>query len=162
VNLIKKERGKFSFQLTKEEKQLLLALLGHYPLVPARHQSLSKSAPPSENETNQRLLDEALAEQRRENQQRIKTLLNDKRHFHRADPGWRLALSASGIEWLLQVLNDIRVGSWINLGSPKDHLWEFDLNEASAPHAWAMETAGWFQSALLEALQGDDPAPRPE
>ena len=32
--------------------------------------------------------------------------------------GLQLTLSGPEIEWLLQVLNDVRVGSWIALGSP--------------------------------------------
>lgn len=153
MNLLKREKNRFTFHLPKREKQLLLAVLGRYPLVPARHQPLSKSAAPDRNESNQRLLDEALAEQRQENRRRLRTLLEDTRHFRKAQTGWHLVLSGSEVEWLLQVLNDVRVGSWVLLGAPADDLWNFDLNEQTAPHAWTMEVAGWYEAALLEALQ---------
>jgi hypothetical protein len=69
------------------------------------------------------------------------------------EAGGRLSLSPAEVEWVLQVLNDIRVGSWIILGSPEERLPE--LNETNAPHVWAMEMAGHFQAQLLEALQGE-------
>lgn len=131
---------------------MLLAALSRYPLVPPAHQSLSKGPAAAETETDQRLLDEALAEQRQENQRHLKALLKDSQRFKEIENGCRLTLSAGDVEWLLQVLNDVRVGSWIMLGAPEKDLWDFDLNETTAPHAWAMEIAGLFQMQLLEAL----------
>jgi hypothetical protein len=155
VNLLKSNRNKLIFGLPTREKELLLALLSRYPLIPAGHQPLSKTTVLPESETNQRLLDDALAEHRRENQRHLKRLIEDTRHLRKAERGWHLLLTVSEIEWLLQVLNDIRVGSWIVLGSPEKNLRDFELNENTAPHAWTMETAGWFEAALLEALHDE-------
>jgi hypothetical protein len=152
VKLVRTQKEKRIFHLGRREKQLLLALLDRYPLIPPAYQRLSKSTAADERETDQRLLDEALAEQRQENAKQLRTLLRDGRRFRDTETGCRLTLSATDIEWLLQVLNDIRVGSWIKLGSPENDLWDFELNEATAPHAWAMEMAGYFQVNLLEAL----------
>lgn len=153
MNLLKLENGDFTFHLSKREKLLLLAVLDRYPLIPSRHQPLSKSAASAESETDQRLLDEALAEHRQENKRRLQTWLENEQRFTKTDSGWHLLLNRSEIEWLLQVLNDIRVGSWIILGSPEKDLWDFTLNEKTAPLGWTMEMAGWFEAALLEALQ---------
>jgi hypothetical protein len=155
VNLLERDNDQFTFHLSRREKPLLLALLDRYPLIPARYQPLSRSAAQAESQTDQRLLDEALTEHRIENQSRLKSLLESERHFQQCDTGWRLVLSGSEMEWLLQVLNDVRVGSWVRMGSPEKNLWEFDLDESNAPHAWAMEIAGFFESALLEALHQD-------
>ena len=62
------------------------------------------------------------------------------------------ALSGSELEWLLQVLNDIRVGSWIILGSPEQ--WFEAATPQTAPHLWAMELAGAFEMAFLPAVEG--------
>jgi hypothetical protein len=64
-----------------------------------------------------------------------------------------LSLKISEAEWLLQVLNDIRVGSWLRLGSP-DRTEEFmaALSEQTAPYFWAMEVSGHFQMVLVHAL----------
>jgi hypothetical protein len=151
------ENGKQLFHLSKRELALLLALLKRYPLVPPAYQRLSKSAQ-AKHESDQRLLEEALAERRQENKRQIENLLKNRAVLSETQGGWRLALSPSEMEWVLQVLNDIRVGSWILLGAPPDNLWNFDLNEANAPQAWAMEVAGRFELHLLAAL-GPDSAP---
>jgi hypothetical protein len=124
-------------------------VLDRYPVVPAAHHRLSKSDP---DETDQRLLNDALAEQRRENKKQLQALLKSRRRFHRMKTGCRMKLSTGEIEWLLQVLNDVRVGSWITLGSP-EYDWHMVLDDKSAPHVWALELSGYFQSRLLEALR---------
>jgi hypothetical protein len=156
VKLIKSDRDKFAFHLGKREKQLLLAVLDRYPLIPSAHQSLSKSTVPGQTEADQRMLDEALAEQRQENKRQLQRLLNDEQRLRDTETGCRLTLTAPDIEWLLQVLNEVRVGSWILLGSPEKNLWDFELNKETAPHAWAMEMAGFFQAGLLAALRPGD------
>lgn len=154
--LLGKEKSKYIFLLPQFEKKLLVALLNRYPLVPPKHQVLSKTIPAAENDANQQLLEESLAEHREQNRRRLRTLLRSGRHFKRAGSAWRLILSPTQMDRLLQALNDIRLGCWIGLGSPEYDLWDFELNEASAPAAWAMETAGWFEVALLEAMAPGD------
>jgi hypothetical protein len=61
------------------------------------------------------LIEEALAEQRSENKRQLQAMLADPSRFTERDGGWQFAMSHSDLEWLLQVLNDIRVGSWIML-----------------------------------------------
>jgi hypothetical protein len=152
LKLVRTAKEKFVFHLGKREGRMLLAVLGRYPVVPSAYQPLSKTSATGGNQADQHLLDEALAEQRQENQRHLQALLNDKQRFKQVEKGCRLTLSGGDIEWLLQVLNDVRVGSWIILGAPEQDLWDFELNESTAPHAWAMEMAGAFQAVLLEAL----------
>jgi hypothetical protein len=154
VKVVRRHKEKTVLLLEKGEKPLLLALLNRYPLIPSAYQPLSRTAISSEHEADQRLLDEALAEQRQENKRQLQTLLKTPRRFRKVQAGWHLSLSAPDIEWLLQVLNDVRVGSWIILGSPERDLPDLELSEQAAPHAWAMEMAGYFQAQLLEALGG--------
>jgi hypothetical protein len=53
---------------------------------------------------------------------------------------------------VLQVLNDIRVGSWVQLGEPNINTRELpELSEQNMQYAWAIEMAGLFQHTLLEA-----------
>jgi hypothetical protein len=152
VNLIRSTKQQFQFRLGRREKQVLLGLLNLYPCLPAAHQPLSKSGGLPGQETGQGLLDEALAEQRQENRRQLQALLADPGRFQEQETGWRLSLSPADLEWLLQVLNDIRVGSWVLLGSPEEQL--VGLDEKTAPHYWAMEMSGQFQMQFLEAMQG--------
>jgi hypothetical protein len=148
LKLSKTTTNQFQFQLTHREKDLLLHVLGLYPRIPPGHQPLSRGA--ESEESNQRLLDDALAETRAQNQQELRTLLADPARLRKEGRGWCLTLSSGDFEWLLQVLNDVRVGSWILLGSPETPLEV--LNAESAPNLWAMEMAGSFQMRFLELL----------
>ena len=145
---------RFVFHLGKRDKHFLLELLKLYPRMPSAHQPLSKSAPSAQKQSNQELLDEALTEQRAENKKQLEGLLADKERFKETESGCRLSLTPGDVEWLLQVLNDIRVGSWVRLGSPEPKLELATLNNLTAPDFWSMEIAGYFQVHLLEALGG--------
>jgi hypothetical protein len=139
------------FRLGPREKDLLLTVLRLYPCVPPVYQPLSKAA--AVEESSQQLLDEALAEQRAENRRQLNRLLADPKRLAETQTGWQLSLSPADAEWLLQVLNDVRVGSWAILGSPEDGAGRLDA--ATLPHVWAMNLAGAFQMELLAALEGD-------
>ena len=153
MKLIQATQRRLVFQLGQREQRLLRQVLKLYPRVPSAHQKLSQSSRLPDPEANQRLLDEALAEQRAENKKQLQALLADPRRFKPTETGTRLSLSPAEVEWVLQVLNDVRVGSWILLGSPDEKRME--LNERTAPDLAAMETAGYFEAQLLEALRGE-------
>lgn len=150
MRLIRSSPGEFVFHLGQRDKVLLLEVLKLYPRIPAAGQPLTKSPDLPDHEANQRLLAEALAEQRAENKNHLSAFLADPRRFADRPTGCRLALSRADLEWLLQILNDVRVGSWIMLGSPDEK--PAKLNPITAQHFWAMEMAGAFQIKLLEAL----------
>jgi hypothetical protein len=149
VKLIRASKDKYQIFLTQKERDLLLLVLRLYPRIPSGYQRLSK-APPKEN-ADQKLLDDALAESRLENKRGLDALLNDPKKVKQEDAGWRFILSTGDLEWLLQVLNDVRIGSWIELGSPERPLEA--LNAKTAPAVWAMEMAGAFQMSFLELLR---------
>ena len=159
MKLIRADKDRFTFGMGKREKGLLFQILQLYPLVPPAHHQLSKSDDGKAHAENQRLLEEALAEQRRENRRRLLEMLNDPTRFRESDAGPRFTLTASEMEWLLQVLNDVRVGSWLALGEPEE-LDVPEVNQTNAPYLLAMESAGYFESALLDALGVKNP-PRP-
>lgn len=149
MKLLRVENDRRVFELAKGEKDLLEIALGFYPVIPSAHQRLSKSSQP--NDANQHLLDEALAEQRKENKKLVQDLLSNPRRFRETEDSVEMTLSAAEIEWLLQVLNDVQVGNWILLGSPEKRP-RFSLNSENARHVLAMDLACMFQSELLEAI----------
>ncbi len=154
MKVLRRTKDGLVLHLGKREKQLLFGLLRLYPCVPPAHQPISKTGSLPELEASQALLDEALAEQRAENKKQLQAFLSDPNCFAEDASGWRMTLSPAVLEWLLQIVNDIRVGSWINLGSPEEKLEV--LTPKTAPHVWAMQMAGYIQMELLEALR---PAP---
>jgi hypothetical protein len=150
VKLLRVENERYFFRLGHDEKALFEFLLRLYPVIPSTHQALSKSA--ANKDENQRLLDEALAEQRKENKQHVETLLKDTGHFKETESHIEMNLTAGEIEWLLQVLNDVRVGHWILLGSPEEHP-RFDPDAENAAYVLTMGFAGTFQMDLLMAIK---------
>ena len=150
MKLVKATKARLVFELGQREKRSLPQILKLYPCMPSGHHMLSKSGRLPDRVANQQLLDEALAEQRAENKKQVQALLADPRRFEHTETGVRLSLSPADVEWLMQVLNDIRVGSWVILGSPDKK--PVELNAATVPHFLAMEMAGYFQMQLLEAL----------
>ena len=135
--------------LGKREKHFLVELLSRFPCLPSTHRLSKTSKIP---EASQRLLDEALSEQRNEKKRQVQGFLQDSRRFEPIESGYRLSLSKTEAEWLLQVLNDIRVGSWVLMGAPEENLRAESLNKESARHFWSMELAGYFQMEVLSAL----------
>ena len=148
MKLLRRVKGKCFFQLGRREKDLLLSVLSLYPRIPSEYQRLSKVT--SVDEASQKLLEDALADQRAENKRRLQALLTESGRFVKHENGWRLALSLAELEWLLQILNDVRVGSWLVLGSPETRFEA--VTEKTAPHIWAMEMAGGFQMEFLAAI----------
>jgi hypothetical protein len=59
------------------------------------------------------------------------------------------------IEWLLQVLNDVRLGSWIALGSPDlEREDQLAVTIQTLPHLQRMELAGRLEMFFLNAISG--------
>lgn len=154
MKLIRADQDKFEFQIPSAEKELLFHILGLYPLVPPTHHRLSKGQIP-DHEADQQLLEESLAAQRRQNRKQIDAMLKEPGRFVAGKHGCRVSFTRAEIEWLLQVCNDVRMGSWIALGSPDlqaEHQLRF--SKASAPHMIAMDVAGFFEMSLLNAVSG--------
>jgi len=151
VRFVRTGKNGHVFHFSLREKQLLFETLKLYPLVPASHPRLSKGKATPQSDENQRLLEDSLAEQRAENRRQMLAMLNDAERFREVKTGFELALAPGDLEWLLQVLNDVRVGSWLKLGEPEQGS-EPEVNSRNAKYLIAMELGGMFESVLLSAL----------
>ncbi len=152
MKLLRTEKEHYIFELATRERELLKLVLTLYPVIPPAHQRVSKSSGPA-NKENQRLLDDALAEHRKENKKLVGAFLADSSRFQEVETVSHMRLTSAEVEWLLQILNDVRVGNWILLGSPEEELPRLDSQDPNAPHLWAMELAGVFQMQLLDAMR---------
>lgn len=146
----------FLLRLSAREKQIFFDTLKLYPLVSATHHRLTK-AEDAQSAENQLLLEESLAQHRTENRRQLEAMLTDPERLKKSGAGFRLQLKVTDIDWLLQVLNDVRVGSWLHLGEP-DEDKPPEITPENFQYALAMEVCGAFQSALLAAL-GDTESP---
>jgi hypothetical protein len=150
MKLRRTPKGNFTFQLSAREQQRLFEIIRLYPLVPASHHRLTRTALTPSDE-NQRLLETSLAEQRAENRRQIEALLRAPERLRKVAQGFHLQLTTGELDWLLQILNDIRVGSWLALGEPDENKPP-ELTPENFHYALAMEVSGLFQSVLLAGL----------
>jgi len=142
------------FRLSSREREVLVHLLQAYPVMPPAHHAVSKELNEPQLAEYQRLLDEALAEQRAVNKRRLEAWLTAPDRFQSTQAGYHLALERADCEWLLQVINDIRVGSWLRLGSPEaGELSPLKVDQSLRPAWLAMEMTGYLQMIILEALE---------
>ena len=143
-----------TFQIEAREEALLLAILRLYPLVDNSHHRLCKD-PQAAGLSEQRLLEESMAQQRAAHKRKLDGLfLAPQRFFKEAAGERRLVLTGDQFEWLLQVLNDIRVGSWVKLGCPDlEKAAPLEMTRANARSVQVMHISGQFQMALLEAVK---------
>ena len=154
MKLIQQDGETFLFHISKREKGLLFEVLKLYPLIPIAHHRVSQTAAAPRAAESQKLLESALADRTRENKRQLLAMLKQEARLQEADGAHRLTLSAPQMEWLLQVLNDIRVGSWLILGEPDEKKGKpIELNDENARYYAAMEFCGLFQMTLLDAFQ---------
>ena len=156
MRLLRTNKAERVFLLNPVEKEMLIDILELYPCVPPghhRHRLHPRSG--ADDTENQRLLDEALAEQRADRNRQLQALLQSPATFRATQKGFELRLRHTDCEWLMQVLNDVRVGSWIALGEPEDLPRKLPRDATKAAHACTMEIAGLFEMTLLEAMEGN-------
>jgi hypothetical protein len=157
VKLLGADKGGFTFHISERERRALFKLLELYPLVPASYQKLSRHGGKPED---QQLLEDSLNSQRNLHKAQVLAMLQANSRFKPEPGGFQFHLKTNEAEWLLQVLNDIRVGSWLLLGSPDSMVKIFGaLNDKTLPHFWSMEASGDFQMTLVHALTGEGEPP---
>ena len=156
VKLLSRNEHGCVFLIGKREKQMMFSLLQYYPMLGGAELS-EHPASPARDPDHEALLREALLEQQRQNRKTLDELLGASGRFAEDELGFRFSLTPAEGEWLLQVFNDIRVGSWVKLGSPEmSSALALPLTEEKVKLCWAMEIAGLFESELLQALQGSE------
>ncbi len=142
------------YAVRPSELQMLLVVLGCYPAL-TRSRAISKSGDSEQLGDAQKLLDEAMSERRQTMRQELDTWLKLPERFQQAGNHFEWRVENDHREWLLQIINDVRVGSWVELGSPDDFdAAEQQVDEESARHLALMELAGMFQSVLLMGDEG--------
>jgi hypothetical protein len=143
----------FVFQISKREKAVLLSTLKMYPVLESTHHQLSRN-PRSVRASAQNWLEETMAQQKREHKEKLAHFFDNDHRFFKDETGdLRFVLSGEQLDWLLRVLNEIRVGSWVRLGRPEMGAGRrLSSNYDLAQYVAAMELSGYFESALLEAF----------
>jgi hypothetical protein len=154
MKLLRQQDERLVFALNRAEQSLLVAVLQSFPAVPLSHHQLTKDAASDPAATaNQRLLEESLQAQQGERLSWLTKMLAGTAYFKPVKNGFHLTVSRPEIEDLLQILNDVRVGNWLALGSPElEACASLSLNDNTAGHLHRMELAGWFEMFFLQSI----------
>lgn len=153
MRLIEQDDNQFTFELSDQQKLLFERILKDYPIAQNSHHSISKSSETVELPDQQQLLEEALAENRAEMKRKVGNFLRDPRRFEETEQGWRVSILARQVDWLLQVLNEIRISSWHRLNCPEHE--DLELLREDPESFLRMKLCGQFQTVLLWALDGN-------
>ena len=142
-------------RMSEREKAVVQKILEFYPLIPASYHRLSKKKEAPETNDGQALLEEALAAQKRESKRLLEGLWTKRLRAQLSPAGFVLTLNATEAECFLQIVNEVRVGSWIKAGSPGlAPGWQPPTAVDTLKYLHAMEICGTLQMQLLAALAG--------
>jgi hypothetical protein len=141
--------------MSRREKEVLGRVLDLYPLIPSDYHRVSKRADTPQTKDAQALLEEALASQKADFRRLVTSLWNSRLTPESIASNFILKLNTAETESFLQVINEIRVGSWIKLGSP-------GLTPGKSPnisvdtlqYLRAMDVCASLQMQIIEALNG--------
>jgi len=153
VRLLQKTDNKFIFELGFDEKELLLEVLKLYPVLDPAYQKLSDSLNEEEVSISRNILKEDLSEHQAKNKQMINDMFGEGSPFRQDMLNCRLELGSEQLERLLQVLNDIRVGSWRKLDSPDyGELEKLRLEKRDVVTIVVMDICEYFEYYFLDAI----------
>jgi hypothetical protein len=158
MKLLKQVRDGWEYEMSPPEAMCLRTLIKQFPLTPATAVKITRSDSGGKVVEREQLLNESLAEHREELKRKALQFLTAG-HFKTVQSNWRLRLNPEERETLLQLLNDIRVGSWRALGEPES----LDSRPAAASESGLnfhtiMQLAGFFECKLLNLETDDHPA----
>jgi len=154
MKLVKSTAKFWTFTLNERERDFLIAVLRSYPAIPDHHQTLSRESRDWIKPEDEQLLHEALLEQRTSHKAKLGRWLKGRARFKQVEDRWHFSLAKADFDWMLQVLNDVRVGNWIQLGSPDDVHNPIEMLQKDPAAFFHMEAAGMFQMEFLRAVEG--------
>lgn len=157
MNLLRVDQDRYEFQLGRREQHVFCEVLRAFPVTPLEHHRIVREDDSPGMTEPQGLLHDSMAALKAESRRRLDAFLANNHRFHPQSNGSRVVFTREEIEWLLQVLNDVRVGSWLALGSPDPDAGERPrLTPETARYLPLMQLAAAFQYAFLAAVDGTD------
>jgi hypothetical protein len=149
MKLVNESKGVWRYQLKEKEAAVLVELIKKFPFAEIDHVKISNTEKDPDTIEREKLLNESLSDHRRELKSLAQNLL-DQDKFKKIKSGQLLTLDSEEREILLQVLNDIRIGSWHVLGDPES-LESTPANPSNQYLAYRglMDVAGYFEIGLI-------------
>ena len=138
----------WQYQLNQQEADILTDLVKKFPFTEPGPAQLSKTDENPQAMEREKLLAESLVQHRQELKALAAKLLGADK-WKESATGRVLTLNSEAREILLQILNDIRVGSWRALGEPEP-LEQPITSQPQLAYRQLMDLAGYFEMNLLE------------
>jgi hypothetical protein len=148
MKLLTQSKHGWRYQLSEVETQLLRNLLKWFPTTAAVAVRITKTDTDPKAAEREKLLNDSLAEHREELRRKARPLMGGDRLNLRSGR-YVLSVGLDDRETLLQILNDIRIGSWRALGQPEDLDPPPNPSEGERAHHSLMNFAGYFECMLL-------------
>ncbi|MDA7645724.1 hypothetical protein N8642_05120 [bacterium] len=141
-----------TIDLSESETIFIKEILSAYPLVPNESRELTRSADTSDLEEDTELLRTSLADLTRGHQKKLQAWVNAPETFREVENRYLFRITNDNRDWFLQILNDLRIGSWQQLDCPsQEELQELTASQEVIRPLWTMELAGLLQSFLLNS-----------
>ena len=155
MKLVKQTRNGWQYQMDPPEADCLRSLLLQFPITANAPAKISRTDSDPQTEDREKLLNESLADHRKELKKIARSLVGAGK-IEVGDEGWRLCINSEEREILLQILNDIRVGSWRALGEPEDLEIQTPVaTEKEQVFYNIMNLAGYFEHNLLKPEEAE-------
>lgn len=153
MRVFEKTGSALVLELGLAETDFLKQILSDYPLVANESRRFSAFADASEVRENTQLLQNSLNEHTQTNRAKLRTWLAAPETWKPFPDRTLLSLKTEDCSWFLQILNDLRIGSWQKLDCPDlEELDSAELNRENAYPLLAMEISGLLQTLILNAL----------
>ena len=150
MKLVNESKGVWQYLLNQNEADVLRGLAKKFPFTEDVHIHISKTDRDPKADEREKLLNESLAEHRKELKKLAVDLLRDEK-WKQSEKGCILTLKSESREILLQILNDIRIGYWRKLGEPEALEFKTQkLSDQEQAYRNLMDLAGYFEQSLLE------------
>ncbi|HKI70235.1 MAG TPA: hypothetical protein VKA67_11640 [Verrucomicrobiae bacterium] len=158
MKLLKQTRNGWQYFLEPNEANCLEGLLKQFPITKSVPAKITKSTADPKAAEREKLLNESLAEHRTELNQKAWRLIGNGKLKVCGDQ-WRLNINVEEREILLQILNDIRVGSWRALGEPESFEPGPEASDSELFYLNLLNLAGYFEFKLLNLEEADRASP---
>ncbi len=153
MRVFEKTDSALVLELGVAETNFLKQILSDYPLVANESRRFSAFADASEVRENTQLLQNSLNEHTQTNRAKLRAWLAAPETWKPFPDRTLLSLKTEDSSWFLQILNDLRIGSWQKLNRPEpEELDSAELNRENAYPLLTMKVSGFLQTLILNEL----------
>jgi hypothetical protein len=150
MKLLKNNKDGWQYEMNRREGDCLRSLLNQFPITESNHAKISRTCVEPKTVEREKLLNESMSQHRNDLKKLANNLMSADK-LKAGQNGCRLLISPEEREILFQILNDIRVGCWRELGEPEN------LEPKTSPPSHKelvfynlMNLAGYFEHSLLK------------